>query len=52
MQECAVCREKPLTLIQLNNCSHNFCSFCTYNWYKNKNTCPLCRSVFHWKQLL
>lgn len=46
MQECAICREKKITLLQLNDCSHCFCSFCTFNWFIKKNTCPLCRHPF------
>lgn len=46
MNECSICKEKHLTTLKLNNCSHDFCSYCTYSWFKKKNTCPLCRKSF------
>lgn len=45
--DCAICQEKHKCVLEITGCSHFFCSSCLYQWYSKKNTCPLCRRIFH-----
>ena len=42
MEDCTICLEEIKESITLK-CSHSFCYNCIDEWYKQKQTCPLCR---------
>ena len=39
--ECCICLEMKSDSISL--CNHSFCYVCINKWYKQKNSCPICR---------
>lgn len=45
-KNCPIC----LDLIDLENhyiteCNHKYCRECIMNWFRNNNTCPVCRNI-------
>ena len=46
--ECPICYEfpEPVDITRICGCNHKFCFTCIDRWGQNKNTCPLCNSVF------
>ena len=46
MEECPICKEKLTeTNICRTKCKHSYCLSCLLEHLKEKNNCPLCRSV-------
>jgi hypothetical protein len=41
--ECPICFEKPVKKCRELNCNHIFCYECIDKWFKNNNTCPICK---------
>ena len=41
---CSICHsELPKAITTLIECGHSFCTKCILTWFKQKNTCPMCR---------
>ena len=48
LKECPICKEDIKdNLITLNNCRHQFHSYCIKEWIRINPTCPLCRTEIH-----
>ncbi len=44
-KECFICYENKSKIISLScHSTHNICEDCMKIWYKNNNTCPMCRT--------
>jgi SNF2 family DNA or RNA helicase len=43
-EDCSICYNNLEDPVLLPKCQHLFCGACILEWYKTKNTCPLCRS--------
>ena len=43
-KECCICLDKNTTEWVRTPCDHEFHKKCINDWYKTKNTCPICRS--------
>jgi hypothetical protein len=41
--DCCICYSSIENPILLPECNHIFCGRCILEWYKTKNTCPMCR---------
>eukprot|EP00986_Skeletonema_menzelii_P018913 scaffold26769_cov187-Skeletonema_menzelii.AAC.2 len=47
---CAICLDKPDTLVDLatiSGCSHKFCFDCIDKWAETENKCPCCKQRFN-----
>lgn len=42
---CAICMEEDINTRQVLSCNHSFHQHCIEYWFRNSNTCPLCRQV-------
>jgi hypothetical protein len=45
-KQCSVCLEDIKNRCVTNSCRHEFCFKCLKKWSKEKNYCPLCRTVY------
>ncbi|QAT90359.1 hypothetical protein KM622_gp073 [Spodoptera exempta nucleopolyhedrovirus] len=48
-EDCCICLDKLHTedgkqISQIEECHHGFCGDCLFNWLKNHNVCPVCRT--------
>ena len=44
---CPICYSPIITPSRPNQCLHAFCYKCLYLWFREKNTCPYCRTIFN-----
>jgi len=45
--QCSICLESEFVdEAKLDGCSHRYCFLCIFEWSKNTNTCPQCKSEF------
>ena len=44
-EKCSICQENMIGYIKLKSC-HNFHKSCIKEWFKVKQSCPLCRAEF------
>ena len=40
---CTICHEEIMSDITVTSCGHSFHSTCLFKWFRQKNSCPLCR---------
>ena len=45
-EKCSICQENMIGNIKLKFCHHNFHKSCIKEWFKIKQSCPLCRTEF------
>lgn len=51
-KQCSICLEEDSECFEKIACGHEFHLKCINAWFKNINTCPLCRTTIHYTLLL
>ncbi len=50
-EDCLICYENKNRMISLScHSTHNICEDCMKIWYKNNNTCPMCRTSINFSK--
>lgn len=49
--ECPICLQPVINQI-ITHCNHRFCDICIMSHFIIKNTCPICRGVCNYNQIL
>lgn len=43
--DCSICLSQRKRTLQRTDCGHTFCTGCSEQHFKNKDTCPMCRAT-------